>query len=231
MRSSAIAIFFHRHLSCLACFVMAPSRGIKPVGNSNGKADEAAVQQQGNSALINAKRNFSYLVSPQASTDRPARLRTRAFLRAFRFTGQFIIWRLVRWAKVGVSQFRVGLSSASQHMPRVITAKASPHPILALVLTKFQYAAVAAVVTAISATALGTVFSGVAWIAAPPTIGASIIAACVWGVGKFVARRLHKRWNATGRDQGEEEREVQSDRPLQRERTFGHELGPRAMPW
>ena len=169
---------------------MAPSRGKHTAGK--GSDDETAVQQQGNTALINARRNFSYLMSPQSATDRPARLRTRALIRTVRSIGQFIFWRLVRWAK---------------------------------------YAAVAGVVAAISATALGSAGSGVAWIAAPPTIGASIFAACLWGVGKFAARRLHNRWKSTGGDQGEIAREDQQDRPLSREGTYGQELGPKAMPW
>merc|ERR1711939_1163352 len=48
----------------------------------------------------NAKRNLNYLFSPTtANVDKPARLRTRALLRTCRYIGQFIIWRLVRWAK------------------------------------------------------------------------------------------------------------------------------------
>ena len=169
---------------------MAPSRGvIKPHQSSD---DDVAVQQQGNSALVNAKRNFRFLISPDSASDRPARLRTRAFLRTFRYLGQFIIWRLVKWAK---------------------------------------YAAVGALVAAISASALGGVITGAAWIAAPPTIGASIFAACIWGVGKYAARKLHKRWASTGQDGGEIERESQSDHPVKRQGSLGQELGPEAVPW
>ena len=168
---------------------MAPSRG---AGAGNVDGDDVAVRQQGDSALIKARRNFNYLISPTGSTERPARLRTRALLRTFRYIGQFIIWRLVKWAK---------------------------------------YAAVGALVAAVGATAFGSVLSGVAWIAAPPTIGASILAATVWGVGKFAARRLHKRWNRTGQDAGEAAREYQEDHPLKREGTLGQETGPQAVPW
>lgn len=166
---------------------MAPSRGV--AAHANG--DEAAIQQQGSSALINARRNFSYLLDP-GNAERPGRLRTRAFLRTFRYISQFIIWRLVKWAK---------------------------------------YAAVGAVVAAVGATAFGSAVSGVAWIAAPPTIGASIIMAAVWGVGKFAARRLHNRWKGSGEDAGEAAREYQDDHPLKREGTLGQETGPQAMPW
>jgi hypothetical protein len=143
--------------------------------------------------LINARRNFSYLINP-SSPSQPARLRTRAFLRTFRYISQFIIWRLVRWAK---------------------------------------YAAVGALVAAVGATAFGTAVSGVAWIAAPPTVGASILAATIWGTGRFVARRLHKRWKKSGEDAGEVAREELEDRPVRREETMatGQGAGLNAMPW
>jgi hypothetical protein len=166
---------------------MAPSRGA--VTQNDG--DDAAIQQQGNSALVNARRNFKFLLNP-GNAEQPARLRTRAFLRTFRYISQFILWRLVRWAK---------------------------------------YAAVGALVAAVGATAFGSVLSGVAWIAAPPTVGASIIAATIWGVGKFAARRLHQRWKTTGEDAGEAAREYRGDNPVQREGTLGQETGPQAIPW
>jgi hypothetical protein len=180
------------YLLIVRCIIrsMAPSRGTPSA--QTGNDDDIAVQQQGNSALVNARRNFKFLVSPETSTERPNRLRTRALLRTVRYVGQFIIWRLVKWAK---------------------------------------YAAVGALVAAIGATAFGSVISGVAWIAAPTSITASILAATIWGVGKFAARRLHSRWNRTGQDTGEVEREYQSDHPLKREGTLGHELGPQAVPW
>jgi hypothetical protein len=167
---------------------MATSRGIT---NPAVDEDDVAIKQQGNTALVNARRNFKYLINPQSS-DRPGRLRTRALLRTFRYIGQFVIWRLVRWAK---------------------------------------YAAVGALVAAISATAFGSVITGAAWLAAPPTVGASIIAASVWAVGKFAARRLHKRWERTGGDEGEARREVEEDSPVRREGTIGQEIGPQAVPW
>jgi hypothetical protein len=171
---------------------MAPSRGLVKPNQSND--DDAAVQQQGNSALINARRNFNFLISPNSDSDKPTRRRTRALLRTCRYLGQFIFWRLVKWAK---------------------------------------YAAVAALVAAISASTIGGVVTGAAWIAAPPTVGASIFAACLWGVGKYAARKMHAQWKKTGKDTGEAEREHQSDHrdPLKREGTLGHELGPQAVPW
>lgn len=172
---------------------MAPSRGIDVPSS-----DDVAVYQQSNSALVNARRNFNYLLNPATanSAERPARLRTRALLRTLRYISQFILWRLVRWAK---------------------------------------YAAVGAAAAAIGATAFGTVVSGAAWVLAPPSIGASIIAMSVWGTGKFAARRLHKRWKKTGGDEGQAIRERESDDGGRTVRAAGRglgvEKGPAAVPW
>lgn len=172
---------------------MAPSRGKSPIESSKDD-DEAAVQQQSASALVSARRNLNFLISPTSpNTDKPARFRTRALLRTVRYIGQFIIWRLVRWAK---------------------------------------YVAVGALVAAIGATAFGGAISGVAWLAAPPTLGASILAASVWGVGRFAARRLHARWKKDGGDVGEEMRERIADQGgVRKEGSYGVEMGPSAVPW
>ncbi|KIV90141.1 hypothetical protein PV10_07481 [Exophiala mesophila] len=157
--------------------------------------DDAAVTQQSNSALKNAKRNFSYFMHPSSPNGpRPARLRTRALLRTLRYVTQFIFWRIVRWAK---------------------------------------YVAVGTLVAAIGATAFGSVVSGVAWIAAPPTIGASVLAAGVWGTGKFAARRLHARWKSTGGDEGQALRDSIDDGQsgVRVDGAYGLDLGPRAVPW
>lgn len=171
---------------------MAPSRGnLQP---NLAKDGDEAVQQQSNSALVSAKRNLNYLISPTSKDiEKPTRFRTRALLRSVRYLGQFIIWRLVRWAK---------------------------------------YVAVGALVAAVSATALGGAISGVAWLAAPPTLGASIIAASVWGIGRFAARKLHTQWKKHGGDMGEEMRERIGDEDgVRREGSYGIDVGPRAVPW
>lgn len=95
-----------------------------------------------------------------------------------------------------------------------------------------KYVAVGSLVAAVGATAFGGAVTGVAWLAAPPTIGASIIAASVWGVGKFVARRAHARWKKGGGDAGEEIREgVEDERSIRSEGAYGVDMGPRAVPW
>jgi hypothetical protein len=48
--------------------------------------------------------------------------------------------------------------------------------------------------TAVGATAFGSLISGVAWIAAPTSFGAGIVAAIVWYLGKWGAHRLQKEW-------------------------------------
>ncbi|KAE9963382.1 hypothetical protein BLS_009359 [Venturia inaequalis] len=168
---------------------MSPSRG-SPTATT--PSDDLAVSQQSSSALLNAKRNFNYLLNPSSTTAHPSRFRTRALLRSLRYLGTFIFWRVVRYAK---------------------------------------FAAVGAVVAAIGATAFGSVVTGVAWIAAPTSIGAAIVSASIWGTGKFVARRLHKKWAKEGGDEGVKEREVREASPVREEGTWRRETGPGAVPW
>jgi len=94
-----------------------------------------------------------------------------------------------------------------------------------------KFVAVGAVVAAIGATAFGSVITGVAWIAAPTSITAAIVSASIWGAGKWGARRLHKRWERTGKDQGVELREQDEASPVKQEGTWRKETGPGAVPW
>jgi hypothetical protein len=78
--------------------------------------------------------------------------------------------------------------------------------------------------------------SGVAWVVAPTSLGAGVVAWGIWGVGGFVARRVHARWKKEGGDIGVEMRERSSDtsglaREVKREGSYGIDLGPRAAPW
>jgi hypothetical protein len=172
---------------------MAPSRGqAAPAMPAFAPSDDTAVNQQSQSALVAAKRNFNYLVNPSKATDHPSRFRTRALLRSLRYLGTFIFWRLVRYAK---------------------------------------FIAVGAVAAAIGATAFGSVITGVAWVAAPTSITAAIVSASIWGVGKWGAKRLHKKWERTGKDQGVELREQTEASPVNQEGTWRKETGPGAIPW
>ena len=161
---------------------MAPPRSTRSAVASNAKSEDNAVIEQGDSALVSAKRNFNYLINPSKAVDHPSRFRTRALLRSLHYITKFIFWRVVRYAK---------------------------------------YVAIGSLVAAIGATAFGSVVTGVAWIAAPPTIGASAIAATVWWVGGFAARRIQKRW-AKSRPKGaqgseDEEAERLMDSPVRRD--------------
>ena len=92
-----------------------------------------------------------------------------------------------------------------------------------------KYIAIGSLVAAVSASALGGVFTGVAWIAAPPTIGASILSACVWQAGKFGARKLNVRWQKAGEDVGEETREKAGDESSTER--YAAEPGLQTVPW
>ena len=95
-----------------------------------------------------------------------------------------------------------------------------------------KYIAFGSLIAAVSATALGGAITGIGWIAAPPTIGASILSGCVWQVGKYGARKLNKKWKKGGGDVGEEARErAQDEHPLRDTGTYGQETGPQAVPW
>ena len=175
---------------------MSPSRGQThhiTTPTIHHTSDDKALTQQSTSAWKNAQRNFSFLINPTSTTDAPKRFRTRALLRSVRYISQFILWRLVRWAK---------------------------------------YAAVGFAAATLSATAIGTFVSGAGFVLAPTGIMGSIVAASVWGVGKYIARKAHNRWVATGGDVGTEVREKASDEGVEnRVLSDGIELGPRAIPW
>lgn len=99
-----------------------------------------------------------------------------------------------------------------------------------------KYAAVGAVAAAVGATAFGAFASGIGWVLAPPSIGASIVAMGIWKGGSFAAQRLHKRWQETGKDAGQEQRERREDMSDQHVSTragrgLGPERGPQAVPW
>lgn len=96
-----------------------------------------------------------------------------------------------------------------------------------------KYIAFGSLIAAVGATAVGGAVTGVAWIAAPPTLGAGIASAIVWQVGKWGARRLNRRWHKDGGDAGVEVRERASDAgdPMRQEGSLGMETGPGAVPW
>lgn len=81
---------------------------------------------------------------------------------------------------------------------------------------------------------MGSVVTGVAWIAAPPTIITSVFASVVWGVGKYMARKMHKKWERDGKDEGVVLREEIEDGrvgTIRGEGSYGLDVGPSAVPW
>ena len=97
-----------------------------------------------------------------------------------------------------------------------------------------KYVAIGSLVAAIGATAFGSVISGVAWIAAPTSFGASIIAATVWFLGRWGANRLQRSWaksrSAYGDDGAEDNPEL-IDSPVRSDGTWRQETGPGVVPW
>lgn len=61
-----------------------------------------------------------------------------------------------------------------------------------------KYAAVGAAVAALSATALGSVLSGAAFVAAPPTMAASIGIGLLWSVGQWGFQMAARRTKQSG---------------------------------
>jgi hypothetical protein len=78
----------------------------------------------------------------------------------------------------------------------------------------------------IGAGAIGTAVSGAGFILAPTGIAGTIIAASIWGVGKFALKRVRKRWDkGSGYGVQEETRQERMSGPMRMER------GPDAVPW
>lgn len=174
---------------------MAPPRAMKSPHSANSKSDDNAVVEQGDSALVSAKRNFNYLLNPSRAANHPSRFRTRALLRSLNYITKFIFWRVIRYAK---------------------------------------YVAVGSLVAAIGATAFGSVISGVAWIAAPTSFGASIIAATVWYFGKWGATRLQRRFSKLQTTSGasvDEQHEQMMDSSVRQDGTWRDVTGPQAEAW
>jgi hypothetical protein len=93
-----------------------------------------------------------------------------------------------------------------------------------------KYVAIASIVATVGAAASG-IIAPFAWLAAPPTMTAAIISASIWGVGKFGAKKLHRRWERTGKDEGFAQREAEETSPIKREGTWKDVTGPGATAW
>ncbi|EKD12511.1 uncharacterized protein L3040_008164 [Drepanopeziza brunnea f. sp. 'multigermtubi'] len=83
---------------------MSPSRGshalTQDLSSTSQSSTEARATARSSSALHSAKQNLRFLFAPDSPTSpRPAHRRTRALLRALRYIGVFVFWRVVRYAK------------------------------------------------------------------------------------------------------------------------------------
>ncbi|KAK9778535.1 hypothetical protein SCAR479_04557 [Seiridium cardinale] len=97
-----------------------------------------------------------------------------------------------------------------------------------------KYALVGSVVAALSATAFGSVVTGVGWIVAPPTIAGTIGIGTLWAIGKwgFSKTKAGKKMEAriAGRQQdGRAETTIAST--TREDGQWRDVQGPRAIPW
>lgn len=90
-----------------------------------------------------------------------------------------------------------------------------------------KYVAIGSLVATIGAGAFGTIVSGAGFVLAPTGIMGTVMAGSVWGVGKFVLRRVRRRWEG-GRGFGDEEEEEMERGRVVEERL---ERGAEGMPW
>lgn len=143
------------------------------------------------------------------------------------------------------------LSTAKKHIQYMIDPKTSPQPgalrtraflrslryitvFLFWRLVRYaKYAAVGAIVAAISGTAIGSVASGAAFVLAPTGILGGAGVGLLWAVGKFgwrrASHRMRKKNGEEGADPRKDERDdADDDDGLQREAV---PLIPKAEPW
>lgn len=92
-----------------------------------------------------------------------------------------------------------------------------------------KYVAIGSLVATIGAGAFGTIVSGAGFVLAPTGIMGTVLAGSVWGVGKFVLRRVKGRWDRrrgsfVGMDEEEEEELEEARREIRY-------AGAEEMPW
>ena len=93
-----------------------------------------------------------------------------------------------------------------------------------------KYVAVASLVATCAATAFGGLVSGVGWVVAPTGIASTIFAYSVWGIGKWGARRLSRRWQHQYRKSaGYNDRDAEMER--RRTAQMRGMVGSEALPW
>lgn len=121
------------------------------------------------------------------------------------------------------------LSAAKSHLRFMIDPKTGPQPtqlrtraflrslryitvFLFWRLVRYaKYAAVGAIVAAVSTTAIGSLASGAAFVIAPTGILGGAGVGLLWAVGKFGWRRASKRMSRNGEEHGADPRKDESD--------------------
>lgn len=89
-----------------------------------------------------------------------------------------------------------------------------------------KYVAIGTLIATIGAGAFGTVVSGAGFVLAPTGIAGTIVAGTIWGAGRYIVRRLHKRWEH-GHGYGNMETEWDERRGAVKRM----QAGPEAVPW
>jgi hypothetical protein len=89
-----------------------------------------------------------------------------------------------------------------------------------------KYVALGSLVATIGAGAFGTVVSGAGFVLAPTGILGTVAAGSVYGVGKYVVRRVQRRWSERGGYEPDEEEVEEMERG-----TRGWERDVDVMPW
>lgn len=89
-----------------------------------------------------------------------------------------------------------------------------------------KYVAIGSLAATLGAGALGTVVSGAGFVLAPTGIAGSIIAASIWGVGKFALNTMKRRWGNGAGHGAQKEVGEEGSRGAMR---LGRE--PEAVPW
>lgn len=91
-----------------------------------------------------------------------------------------------------------------------------------------KYVAIGSLVATIGAGAFGTFVSGAGFVLAPTGIAGTIMAGTVWGLGKFLVNRLHRRWEH-GSSHSRDYDQVKSSARTGGLR--GEYRGPDSVPW
>ncbi|KAF1962366.1 hypothetical protein CC80DRAFT_487848 [Byssothecium circinans] len=89
-----------------------------------------------------------------------------------------------------------------------------------------KYVAIGSLIATVGAGAFGTFVSGASFVLAPTGIAGTIVAGTVWGVGRFVLRRVRRRWKH-GHGYGEEDER----RDINVGGVRGEYRGPDQVPW